>query len=246
MTLWLCPLLGFLLGSIPFGIIISRAHGVNIRDHGSGNIGATNVLRTLGKKAGITCLLLDALKGFLPVLISMSIIRFEGFHSPWSLDSIHQVFGAPELVGRQTGQLFHVLTGLAAILGHNYSPFIGFRGGKGISTSAGVLIGLYPIVGLILVSLSWLALFLVTRYVSVASMGAAVLLPVLTLWGSWHHGRIQDGTWNRSLFVLSIAIAFLAVWRHRSNIRRLMDGTESRFERKPKKPKQTPTTPDPS
>ena len=242
MTLWLCPLFGFLLGSVPFGLIIAKAYGVDIRQHGSGNIGATNVLRVLGKKPGISCLVLDALKGFLPVLVAVSLVRFSGTTPTLALDSLWDLAGSPSPVARETAQLVHVLAGLAAILGHNYSPWLGFRGGKGIATSAGVIFALYPFFGICLVILSWILLFLTTRYVSVASMGAAVLLPVLTLWGSWHHGRIQDGTWNKPLFILSCAIALLAVWRHRSNIRRLLDGTENRFQRKPK-PQPTPATP---
>lgn len=234
MTPWIFPLIGFLLGSIPFGILISRAHGIDIRQHGSGNIGATNVLRTLGRKAGISCLLLDALKGLLPTLLAIGVARASGTVTPHGLDALFRWFGSPDLLPRESAQFLHVATGLAAILGHNYSPWVAFRGGKGIATSAGVLIALYPVVGLLIVIMTWILLFFATRYVSVASMGAAIALPGLTLWGSWHHGRIHDGTWNKSLFGLSLAIAILAVWRHRSNIRRLLDGTESRFERKPR------------
>lgn len=240
MNPWLCTLFAFLLGSVPFGLLIAKAYGVDIRQHGSGNIGATNVLRVIGKKPGITCLLLDALKGFLPVLLAVSVARYPDFKHWLSIDFLHSLVGAPAPVSRETAQLIHVLSGLAAILGHNYSPWIGFRGGKGIATSAGVILALYPPFGMCLVAVAWALLFFTTRYVSVASMGAAVILPLLTLWGSWHHGRIQDGTWNKSLFALSVAIAVLAVWRHRGNIRRLMDGTENRFERK-----KTPTTESP-
>jgi glycerol-3-phosphate acyltransferase PlsY len=128
-------------------------------------------------------------------------------------------------------QAAHILTALMAVLGHNYSPWVGFKGGKGIATSAGVLIALMPFAVLILLAL-WALLFVVTRYVSVASMGAAAALPLITLWGSWHHGRIQDGTWNKPLFIFTVTIAILAVWKHRDNIRRLRQGTENRFQRK--------------
>jgi acyl phosphate:glycerol-3-phosphate acyltransferase len=241
LTLWLCPLFGFLLGSVPFGLLISKAYGVDIRKHGSGNIGATNVLRVLGKKPGISCLLLDALKGFLPVLIAINLARFHNSSPILTLDFLWNLAGSPPPVSRETAQLIHVLSGLAAILGHNYSPWLGFRGGKGIATSAGVVIALMPFAVIILL-FAWFVLFLTTRYVSVASMGAAVLMPLITLWGSWHHGRIQDGTWNKPLFALSCAIALLAVWSHRSNIRRLIDGTENRFQRKPKQ-HHTPSVP---
>ena len=242
MFLWLCPLIAFLIGSIPFGLLISRAYGVDIRQHGSGNIGATNVLRVLGKKPGIGCLLLDALKGFLPVLIAISLIRFPNSSPALALDSLWHLAGSPPAVPRETAQLIHVLAGLAAILGHNYSPWLGFRGGKGIATSAGVVIALMPF-AVILLFAAWALLFLSTRYVSVASMGAALLLPVITHLGARFHHVANDpsqpslwqaGLWNKPLFAMSCAIALLAIWSHRANIRRLLNGTENRFQRKSK------------
>ena len=234
MQLWLCPLLAFLCGSVPFGLIIAKAKGINIRDHGSGNIGATNVLRVVGKKYGITCLLLDALKGFIPVVIAVNLIQITGknvglFHID-GLDASALLLPAAE---QFKGQLVHVLTALAAVLGHNYSPWVGFKGGKGIATSAGVLLALMPAgVGLLIVV--WLVVFLISRYVSLASIIAAAALPLITIYGSWFHGRIADGTWNKPLFSFSLVIAILAVWKHRSNITRLLAGTEHRFTRKPK------------
>lgn len=244
MQLWLCPILAFLMGSVPFGLLIARTKGIDIRQHGSGNIGATNVLRVMGKKFGIPCLLLDALKGFIPVVIALSLVRIAGkdaslalgFLKPWSLE-----LAADQ---RFTGQLIHVVTGLMAILGHNYSPWVGFKGGKGIATSAGVLLGLFPFFGVMLLLVIWGLLFLTTRYVSVASMGAAAALPVLTHIGARFHHVDNDkslptlweaGTWNKPLFALSIAIAALAIWKHRSNIKRLRDGTENRFVPKSKR-----------
>ncbi len=231
MQLWLCPLLAFLLGSIPFGLFIARAKGIDIRQHGSGNIGATNVLRVVGKKHGITCLILDALKGFIPVVIAINLVQIEGrvvqipvaFLDAWVLK-----LPAAEAV---QAQVLHIVTALLAILGHNYSPWVGFKGGKGIATSAGVLLALMPF-GVMLLIVIWLLLFFTTRYVSVASIGAAAALPLITLYGSWSHGRIQDGTWNKPLFVFSVIIAALAIWKHRANIKRLMNGTESRFTKK--------------
>jgi glycerol-3-phosphate acyltransferase PlsY len=231
MQLWLCPLLAFLLGSIPFGLLIAKSRGIDIRSQGSGNIGATNVLRVMGKKFGIPCLLLDMLKGFIPVAIAVNLIQITGrpvqvplaFLDAWALK-----LSASEAL---KAQIAHIITSLFAVLGHNYSPWVGFKGGKGIATSAGVLLGLMPFAVLLLLAV-WVLLFLTTRYVSVASMGAAAILPLLTLWGSWHHGRIQDGTWNKPLFIFTIIIAVLAIWKHRSNIQRLREGTENRFERK--------------
>ncbi|MES2920752.1 MAG: glycerol-3-phosphate 1-O-acyltransferase PlsY [Verrucomicrobiota bacterium] len=233
MQLWLCPLLAFLLGSIPFGLFIAKAKGIDIRDHGSGNIGATNVLRVMGKKPGIICLLLDALKGFIPVMLALNVSHIAG-HQPlltlnlpdaWILD-----LPASEAL---KGQLSHILTALAAVLGHNYSPWVGFKGGKGIATSAGVFLALMPM-GLAVLAAVWLLAFLITRYVSIASMVAAASLPIITIYGSWRHGRIADGTWNKPLLVFSILIGLLAIWKHRTNIQRLREGTEHRFSRKAK------------
>ena len=243
MQLWLCPFLAFLLGSIPFGLILAKANGIDIRQHGSGNIGATNVLRVMGKSYGITCLLLDALKGFIPVVIALSLVQIEGKHPnlapPFLLPYALHLPAAQQF----DGQLFHVLTGLLAILGHNYSPWVGFKGGKGIATSAGVLLGLFPFFGVLLLGFIWLGLFLATRYVSVASIGAAAALPLVTHLGARFHHLHNDkalptlwesGTWNKPLFAFAVAMALLAIWKHRANIQRLRAGTENRFVPKSK------------
>lgn len=242
MQLWFCPILAFLLGSIPFGLLIARAKGINIRDHGSGNIGATNVLRVMGKKYGITCLLLDALKGFIPVLIAINLIRISGKPNSLELASLDSLALILPAAGQFKGQLLHVLTALAAILGHNYSPWVGFRGGKGIATSAGVLLGLMP-AGVVLLAVIWLIVFAISRYVSLASIIAALTLPLVTHYGARFHHLHNDkslptlwqtGTWNKPLFFFTIVIAVLAVWKHRANIQRLRQGTENRFTRKPR------------
>ena len=233
MQVWLCPLLAFLLGSIPFGLIIAKAKGVNIRDHGSGNIGATNVLRVIGKKYGITCLLLDALKGFIPVMLAINLIQIAGKGNPLHLAALDPLALMLPAAQQFKGQLVHVLTALAAVLGHNYSPWVGFKGGKGIATSAGVLLALMP-AGIVLLALVWLIVFALSRYVSLASIVAAAALPLITIYGSWFHGRIADGTWNKPLFFFSLVIAILAIWKHQTNIQRLLAGTEHRFSRKAK------------
>ncbi len=230
MQLWLCPLIAFLLGSIPFGLIIAKAKGIDIRQHGSGNIGATNVLRVVGKKYGITCLILDALKGLIPTLVAISLIRFPGMKNPMAFDALLPWSGEFPML---TAQIMQVVAGLCAILGHNYSPWVGFKGGKGIATSAGVLIAMMP-AAIVILLIVWALVFFTTRYVSLASIIAAAILPLVTIYGSWTHGKIADGTWNKPLFVFSIIIAVLAVWKHRSNIQRLRQGTENRFQRKPK------------
>jgi len=243
MQLWLCPVLAFLFGSIPFGLLIAKAKGINIRDHGSGNIGATNVLRVVGKKYGITCLFLDALKGFIPVVIAVNLILIEDKSGGLLHIDALEPFALTLPASQQFfGQLLHVLTALAAILGHNYSPWVGFRGGKGIATSAGVLLALMP-AGVGLLAIVWFVVFAITRYVSVASIVAAAMLPLMVHYGARFHHINNDkamptlweaGTWNKPLFFFSLLIAVLAIWKHRSNIHRLREGTEHRFTRKSK------------
>jgi glycerol-3-phosphate acyltransferase PlsY len=148
-----------------------------------------------------------------------------------------------DLAQATTAQIAQIATGLCAILGHNYSPWVGFKGGKGIATSAGVLIALMP-AGVVLLIVVWLVLFRVTRYVSVASIGAAAALPLITHLGArFHHvdnnkslpTLWEAGTWNKPLFAFSIIIAVLAIWKHRTNVHRLLKGTENRFVPKSKR-----------
>lgn len=198
---------GYLLGSFPSGVIISRTRGIDIRKHGSGNIGATNVLRVLGKKWGYLVFGLDALKGFAAVRIAFLISGAAG----------HAIIH-PELVG--------IAGGLACILGHTFPVWLRFRGGKGVATSAGVLLGLMPL-AVVSVFAVWVILFQFTRYVSVASIGAAAALPVFVrLYLS------RDLLTGASLLPFSILIAGVVVWRHRSNVKRLLQGKEQRFSQK--------------
>ncbi len=194
-------LAGYFLGSIPFGLLVARSRGVDIRQHGSGNIGATNVLRVLGKKWGIPVFFLDAAKGVAAVWVA------QRFFSAGPGVAVAGIAGA-----------------MACIVGHNFPVWLGFKGGKGIATSAGVLIGLLPWAALVAAAV-WGVVFFTTRYVSVASIVAAVAIP-LTVW-------LLEGRAD-ALFWFSVVVAALAVWRHRSNIQRLLAGTENRFERKPK------------
>lgn len=237
---WLCPLLAFLCGSVPFGWIFGKCKGIDIRQHGSGNIGATNVWRVLGKSYGIPCFLLDVLKGLIPTLLGMTLIRFAGQSPGISISLLlphSYVFPAEQ---QSVAQSLVVLTGLLSILGHNYSPWVGFKGGKGIATSAGVLVALMPAAIVILVAV-WALLFYTSRYVSLASIGAAAALPLLTHLGArFHHidnnpdlpTLWEAGTWNKPLFAFSVLIAALAIWKHRGNIQRLRNGTENRFSKK--------------
>ena len=230
MPLWIPPIIAFLAGSIPFGLLIAKSKGINIREHGSGNIGATNVLRIVGKPFGIACLILDLLKGLIPSVLGISLFTYAGESN---LMTIHALEPYAIELDQTKAQILQIITALAAILGHNYSPWIGFKGGKGIATSGGALIALMPAAVLILIAI-WAILFFTTKYVSIASIGTAVCLPIVMIFGSWYHDKLADGTWNKPLFVFCIVIALLAVWRHRSNIKALLDGSEHQFSKKTK------------
>ncbi len=203
LTVTLLTLLAYLLGSVPFGLLIAKTRGKDIRTLGSGNIGATNVLRCLGKPLGITCFVLDVLKGCVPA-------------------ALFPILGktlCPDAVGPGIGILF----GAAAILGHNFPVFLKFKGGKGVATSAGVLLGVAPLaVGIGL--LTWLIVFFVSGYVSLGSIIAAAAV-VVTGWVAGY-GTVTAGALT--------LLGALAVWRHRANIQRLLAGTENKFEKKKK------------
>ena len=200
----LATAIGYLLGSCPSGLLVSRARGVDIRRHGSGNIGATNVLRVLGKRWGYLVFALDALKGSAAVWIAFGLASAINPGGPYR-----------EVVG--------IAGGLACILGHTFPVWLRFRGGKGVATSAGVLLGLMP-VAVVSVFAVWLVLFKSTRYVSLASIGAAFALPLFVIL----YLRIKMLT-GPSLLPFSILIAGVVIWRHRSNIQRLFRGNEQRF-----------------
>ena len=236
MPIWMPPIIAFLLGSIPFGLLIAKSQGVNIREHGSGNIGATNVLRVVGKKYGITCFVLDFFKGLIPTFIAINFIRFDQ-----PADVVAKNFmllpslqDHASILSQINAQGLHILTGLCAVMGHNYSPWVSFKGGKGVATSAGVITALAPF-GLLILGFIWFVSFKLTRYVSVASILASVSLPFVVIYGSWRHGKLANDTWNKPLLAFAIFIALMSVWKHRSNIVKLMNGTENRFTPKSKK-----------
>ena len=203
MLLWLIGgVSAYLLGSIPFGFLIARACGKDIRTLGSGNIGATNVFRSISKPLGILTFALDFLKGFcgvrlIPLLAAaFSHTSYENMYLP-------------------------VFCGALTVVGHNWTCFLGFKGGKGVATSAGLLLGLSP-AGVGIAFAAWLVTFLTTRYVSVASIAAAAVLAVAV----WPLHLATYGIWFPAVLTL---LALLAIWKHRSNIARLRAGTESRF-----------------
>jgi len=187
-------LLAYFLGSIPFGLLLTRAAGLgDIRNIGSGNIGATNVMRSGNKKLGIATLFLDAGKGALPVLLAK-----------------HNLIAAPEIY----------LVALAAVLGHVFSLWLKFKGGKGVATAIGTIFAIDASVGVIF-CLLWLTGLLFVRYVSLASIESFWLLALMPL---------LKGNLEGFLFMLSLAI--LITWTHRANIKRLRAGTEPRFGKK--------------
>jgi len=234
MPIWIPPIIAFLLGSIPFGLLIAKSQGINIREHGSGNIGATNVLRVVGKKYGITCFVLDFFKGTIPALLGISLIQYVGQSQAMTIGALSNFATVLPSSDSTTAQTMQLVTGLCAILGHNYSPWVNFKGGKGIATSAGVFSAFMPAAIPLLIIL-WCLLFFTTRYVSVASIAVSIALPLTVISGSWFHGKIADDSWNKPLFFFSVFIGAMAVWKHRSNIVKLMNGTENRFTPKSKK-----------
>ena len=202
----------YLLGSIPFGFLVAKAKCVDIRSVGSGNIGATNAMRVLGKPAGILVLLLDALKGYAACAF-ISPLTYNFLFAP----------GLEGVVPIEIQMRFKVLAGVCAVLGHNYTCWLKFKGGKGIATSAGVYLALAPWAVLVALIVFILAVLL-TRYVSIGSIAAAIALPV-TVW--------ILSPQNLFLGIVTTALGALAVYKHKSNIQRLMAGTENRLGQKP-------------
>jgi len=202
-----CSAVGYLFGSFPAGYFAGRLAGVDVRAAGSGNIGATNVLRLLGKRWGYPVFVVDALKGFAAVRAALLLVRYWPEAKPYA-------------------EYFAVLAAIMSVAGHAFPVWLRFKGGKGVATSAGALVGLMPLV-VPLVFLVWLVVFETTRYVSLASIIAAIALPMIVgLFALW---KFVD-TW--ALIYFSLMIMMLVLWRHRSNFSRLLKGTEQRFIRK--------------
>ena len=202
-----CSLLGYLFGSFPAGYFAGRLAGVDVRREGSGNIGATNVLRILGKKWGYPVFAIDAFKGFAAVRVSLVLVNFWPEAKPYA-----------EYIG--------ILTAICCVAGHTFPVWLRFKGGKGVATSAGALTGLVPL-AVPFVLLVWIVVFEISRYVSLASIVAAISLPIIVgLLARWNF----VDTW--ALIYFSLALTLLVLWRHRSNFSRLLKGTEQRFRRK--------------
>ena len=207
LTFAIVVIASYLLGSIPFGYLAGRMAGIDIRNCGSGNVGATNVIRTLGKGYGYPVFALDFLKGLGAVKVSILIAT--RMQSDWN---------PPEMFG--------IVAAISSVLGHSFPVWLGFKGGKGVATSAGALFGLAPVAALVGVAI-WIVTFWLTRYVSVASIAAAAALPFVILITTW-----LSRTTGKLLFYSSVCLAVVVIWRHRSNLSRLIHGTEPRFNRK--------------
>lgn len=205
----------YLLGSIPFGFLVAKAKGIDIRSVGSGNIGATNAMRVLGKPTGIFVLLMDALKGYAACTFVPALIYNFLFARGWE-----------DVLQNQPIEIqmrLKVLAGVCAVLGHNYTCWLKFKGGKGIATTAGIYIALAPWPLLIALVVFILAVAL-TRYISVGSISGAIVLPA-AVWIMPPH--------NLLLGIVSTALGALAIYKHKSNIQRLMAGTENKLGKKP-------------
>lgn len=194
----------YLIGSFPSGYVIGRVRGVDLRTQGSGNIGATNALRVLGKKWGYLCFALDIGKGALAVALARCIAA-----PAFDLNSIYA----------------GIVAALCVLLGHTFPVWLGFKGGKGIATSGGIALALFPPVVFIVSIAAWIIVFFATRIVSVASLTATTVLGA-TLVILWLRGG------NGALAIIGVAMCLLVIWLHRTNLRRLWAGTEPRFERK--------------
>jgi len=216
------PVAGYLLGAIPFGLLIGKARGVDIRQQGSGNIGSTNVGRILGRPWGYICFVLDVAKGFVPVW--------------WAGRYLSRLM---ETAGEETVSMGVQVAWLAVaagcILGHMFSIYLRFRGGKGVATSLGAVLGIWPyftLTGAVVLAI-WVAVWGMWRYVSLASIVAALAFPVVFAVLIW---RVDREAWRFDrlvpLFIFSCMIAGLVILRHRSNIERLLGGRESRGGKK--------------
>lgn len=202
----ICAVIAYLFGSIPSAVWIGRFFfGIDVRQQGSGNAGATNTFRVLGKKAGIPVLVIDILKGYWATLL---------------------VCFTPYEVQADGYMNLKIMFGLLALVGHVFPVFAGFKGGKGVATLVGVIFGLNPMVGLMLVVI-FLVVYLSTSIVSVSSMVAAIGFPFVVIFG------VQRAPLG--LIVFSIVIAFLVIYTHRTNIKRLMEGKEPKTPLKHKK-----------
>jgi acyl phosphate:glycerol-3-phosphate acyltransferase len=208
----------YLIGSIPFGLIITAAHGKDLRKIGSGNIGATNVARALGKKWAYVCFVLDLLKGLLPMLL---------------IQPLAEAYPGQSQTEYVTLMFLWLAVGCAAIIGHIFPIYLKFKGGKGVATSFGVALGIWPYftISALFAVCIWLVVVLIWRYVSLASIIASIAFPVFLL-----SAIVFNQSWQFTalwpLVIASIAIPLMVIIRHRENIKRLLAGTEHQILQK--------------
>jgi glycerol-3-phosphate acyltransferase PlsY len=222
----------YLLGSVPFGLLIARAHGKDLRAIGSGNIGATNVARALGRKWAYVCFVLDLLKGLVPTLAASLLVTWHGLPARENTARMavpHQASG----IEHQILLWLWLAVGCAAILGHIFPAYLRFRGGKGVATSFGVALGVWPYytISAAVAGVVWVVVVLIWRYVSLASVAGAVAFAVV-LFAS----VILIPGWDAStlwpLLIVATIIPLTVIIRHRTNIKRLLSGTESKIGQK--------------
>jgi len=211
MGLLILIVFAYMLGSVPFGLIVSKAHGIDLRNIGSGNIGATNLSRALGRKWGYICFGLDTAKGMIPVMAAGRFVS-----SPPST----------------TEFLLWLAVGFAAVAGHIFPVYLKFKGGKGVATSFGVALGLWPYytVCAFISLVVWIIFVMVWRYISLASIAASIAFPAVLIIAtaatpSW---QIAD-IWP--LFIAAAAIPLMVIFRHMENIKRILAGTESKIKK---------------
>jgi glycerol-3-phosphate acyltransferase PlsY len=200
--------IAYLIGSINFSVIISKkVAGFDVREKGSGNAGSTNMLRSVGKKAAAVTLLCDILKGVVAIIISVLV---------------------GNIVKEANRELLLQVAGIAVVIGHTFPIFFGFKGGKGVATSLGILLMTNWQIGLICLVFA-IVLIVLTRMVSLGSCAAAILFPVLTLFINNSYTILTEGKNGNTYFVYSVILAIIVLYNHRSNIQRLMNGTENRI-----------------
>jgi len=218
---------GYLLGSIPAGWLTARAKGVDIRKHGSGNIGATNVFRTLGKGPGIFVFVFDALKGVVAVRLAMAIVARHPV--VWHDEVIQGTEMITHTIKFLPPVVAGIIGGVAAIIGHNFPVWLKFKGGKGVATSLGVVAGLAPIAAVVAFAV-WIVVFFASGYVSLASIIGTIVVPVTVAFTAGADEKTP-------LLCFTVLAAVLIIQRHRPNIRRLLNGTENRFGKHKNEPK---------
>ena len=200
-------IIGYAIGSVNFSVIFSKKFaGFDVREKGSGNAGTTNMLRSVGKKAAAITLICDILKGVVAIGIAILLSNIPNINK----------------------ELLVQIAGVCVILGHTFPVFFGFKGGKGVATSLGVLLLSNWQIGLICLVFA-LVLMVLTRMVSVGSCGAAVLFPVLTLFINEHYTVLTEGKQGNTYFIYSVILAVIVLFNHRSNIKTLLNGTENKI-----------------